>query len=238
MILQSRAIVISALKYGDNGLIVKMFTEASGIRSYLVRGALKSGKGKMRSAYFQPLTLLDVVANHKDKGGLEYLKEVKLLLHYQSLQTDIKKSTIVMFLSEVLNTAIREEEPDSSLFTFLLTALQWLDHHEEVANFHIGFLINLSKYLGFYPEGSNTDLPFFDLREGEFAQHTLNEHIEGRQLELFKQFLGTDFDGLEAIRMNKHQRRDLIRSLISYFQLHLQGFKEPRSLTVLNEVFN
>lgn len=238
MILQSRAIVISALKYGDNSLIVKMLTETSGIRSYMVKGVLSSKKGKFKPGYFQPLTLLEIVASHKDKGGLEYLREVKILLHYQSLQTDIRKSTIVMFLSELLNSALQEEEANDPLFEYLLASFQWLDHHETVANFHIAFLINLSRYLGFYPDSSKQDLPFFDLREGEFTSHTLHEVLEGEQLEAFKLFLGTNFEGLEAIKMNKSERRELLKSLITYFKLHLQGFREPRSLIVLNEIFN
>lgn len=238
MIIHSQAIVVSAIKYGDNSLIVKLFTRALGLRSYLVRGVLSSRKGKMKSAYFQPLTQLEIVASHKDKGGLEYLKEVKLFLHYQTLQADIRKSTMVMFLSEVLNSALQEEEPNEPLFEFLSTAFQWLDHHREVANFHIAFLMHLSRYLGFYPEDSNTDLPYFDLREGEFTAQTLNETIYGELLEKFVLFLGTDFDGMSMIKMNKHQRRELLKLLVSYFQLHLQGFKEPRSLSVLNDVFN
>lgn len=238
MILQSRAIVISALKYGDNGLIVKMLTETSGVRSYLVRGVLGSKKGKFRSGYFQPLTLLEVVATHRDKGGLEYLKEVKLLLHYRTLQTDIRKSSIVMFLSELLNVVLREEEADVSLFAFLMAYFEWLDHHDDIANFHIAFLIHLTRYLGFHPEISRIELPVFDLREGEFTNNTLHESIEGEQLEKFKAYLVTDLEGTIRIKMNKHQRRDLLKSLITYFQLHLQGFREPRSLAVLNEIFN
>ncbi|MBL7471917.1 DNA repair protein RecO [Robertkochia sediminum] len=238
MIEQSRAIVISALKYGDNGLIVKMLTETSGIRSYLVRGVLGSKKGKFRIGYFQPLTLLEVVATHKDKGGLEYLKEVKLLQHYRTLQTDIRKSAIVMFLSELLNGVLREEEEDVSLFTFLMTCFEWLDHHDDVANFHIAFMIQLSRYLGFYPEISGAGLPMFDLREGEFTTNTLHETITGEQLEKFKAFLVADIEESALIKMNKHQRSEMLRSLITYFQLHLQGFREPRSLNVLNEIFN
>lgn len=238
MIEQSRAIVISAIKYGDNALIVKMLTDTAGIRSYLVRGVLGAKKGKFRSGHFQPLTLLEVVASHKDKGGLEYLKEVKLLQHYRTLQTDIRKSAIVMFLSELLNVALKEEEPDLSLFTFLMTWFEWLDHHEDIANFHIAFLIHLSRYLGFHPEISRADLPVFDLREGEFTENTLHESIDGVQLEKFRSFLVADIEASADIKMNKQQRGALLKSLITYYRLHLQGFREPRSLAVLNEIFN
>ena len=238
MILQTHAIVISAIKYGDNSLIVKMLTESSGVRSYLVKGVLSSRRGRFKAGYFQPLTLLEVVVNHRDKGGLEYLREVKLLQHYTSLQTDIKKSTVVMFLSELLNSALQEEEANPGLFSYLQASFEWLDHHEQAANFHIAFLINLTRYLGFYPEDSNMGLPFFDLREGEFARNTLNECIQGEELECFKALLGINFDAIDAVKMNKMQRRSLLKSLISYFQLHLQGFREPKSLIVLNEIFN
>src|SRR5690606_29780945 len=87
-----------------------------------------------------------------------------------SLHTHILKSSIVMFLSEVLSATLKEEEANPTLYEFLETTLQWLDHESEFANFHILFLIKLSKHLGFYPETTNQDLPYFDLRSGTFEQ--------------------------------------------------------------------
>ncbi|WP_046743273.1 DNA repair protein RecO [Kordia zhangzhouensis] len=238
MIVTTKAIVISTIKYGDAGIIVKCFTASDGIKSYLLRGILKSKKGKLKIAYFQPLMQLEIVANHKNKGSLEYIKEVKTVYPYTSIHTTIAKSAIVLFLSEILNFSIQEEEKNESLFAFIENALQWLDIHDEVANFHIFFLIHLTKYLGFYPETAHIHKNYFDLYEGQFFdESTLNECISGENLTLFKRLLGIKFDEQHTIALSSHRRNEILAIFIQYFKLHLQGFRQPKSMEVLHEVF-
>ena len=238
MIVSTKAIVISTLKYGDTSLIVRCFTASNGIKTYLLKGVLASKKGKIKAAYFQPLTLLEIVANHRDKGTMELLKEVKVSYPYQSIHSDIKKNALTFFLSEIINVSIREEETNKALFEYLETSLQWLDTHPDVSNFHISFLLNLTKYFGFYPDDSDKHLPFFDLMEGEFTDQPSLNTITDEDLTLLKSFLGIKFDNLHLIKMTKTQRHSLINLLITYFELHLLGFKKPKSLAVLNDVFN
>ena len=102
MVVSTKAIVISKIKYNDSDLIVKCYTASLGIRSYMVRNVLKSKKGKIRPAYFQLLSLLQIEADHKDSRSLNYLKEVRLYKPYDSLHTNIFKSTVLLFLSEIL----------------------------------------------------------------------------------------------------------------------------------------
>lgn len=235
----TKAIVLSALKYGDTSLIVKAFTASDGIKSYLLKGVLSSKKGKLKSAYFQPLTQLEIVANHRNKGTLETLREAKVFYHYQTLYADMAKNAMTLFLAELLGNSIREEERNDELFQFLQASLQWLDMHNEIGNFHLVFMLSLSKYLGFYPDVYQIDKPYFDLAEGEFTGNdSLNPMLKGENIYYFKTFLGINFDAVHTIKMNKSNRQELLKSLILYFELHLQGFRKPRSLAVLNEVFN
>jgi DNA repair protein RecO (recombination protein O) len=237
VIVSTRAIVISAIKYGDSSLIVKCLTAKAGMRSYLLRGIRKSKKGKIKAAYFQPLTLLEIVANHKDKGTLETMREAKVSYPYKSVQTDIRKNAIAFFIAEVLSDAIYEEEDTEAMYPFIEKALKWLDQHSEVSNFHIAFLLMLSRYLGFYPDDTHKDLPFFDLQEGAFTTTITSTAIQDENLQAFKLFLGIIFDDLHNISLTKKQRGALLNILITYFELHLQGFKKPKSIVVLNEVF-
>lgn len=235
----TKAIVLSALKYGDTSLIVKAFTASDGIKSYLLKGVLSSKKGKLKSAHFQPLTQLEIVANHRNKGTLETLREAKVFYHYQTLYADMAKNAMTLFLAELLGNSIREEERNDELFQFLQASLQWLDMHNEIGNFHLVFMLSLSKYLGFYPDIYQIDKPYFDLVEGEFTGNdSLNPMLKGENIYYFKTFLGINFDTVHTIKMNKSNRQELLKSLILYFELHLQGFRKPRSLAVLNEVFN
>jgi DNA repair protein RecO (recombination protein O) len=238
MLVTTKAIVIATIKYGDSSVIVKCFTASDGIKSYLLRGILKSKKGKLKIAYFQPLTQLEIVANHKNKGSLEYIKDVKTVYPYATIHTQITKSAIALFLSEILNYSIQEEEKNEALFEFIENALQWLDMNDEIANFHLVFLTNLTKYFGFFPETKNIHRAYFDLQEGQFFDNsTLNQCVSGENLTCLKQLLGIKFDAQNTIKLSSQRRNELLAIFIQYFKLHLQGFRQPKSMEVLHEVF-
>lgn len=235
----TRAIVLSSLKYGDTSLIVKAFTLSDGLKSYLLKGILASKKGKLKTAYFQPLTQLEIVATHRNKGTLESIREAKVDYHCLTLYTDIAKNAMTFFLAEMLGNSIHEEECNEGLYYFLRASIQWLDTHNEISNFHIYFLLELTKYLGFYPDVSNISAPHFDLIEGEFSDtQSLNPILSGQNLAYFKSFLGINFDAIQTVKMKKIDRQELLKSIVLYFELHLQGFRKPKSLDILNEVFS
>ena len=236
MLIKTKAIVFSTVKFQEKSLIVKCFTESNGIKTYFVPNAFSSSKNNRKIAYFQPLTILEIEANHKNKGTLEHFKEIKLATSYQTIPNDIYKSTIVIFISEVVHHCIHEEEKNTELFHFLETALLWLDTHEEVANFHLILLIQLTKFLGFYPDSSNSSNSFFDINEGNFVPHqTLNSISETETL-LFKKLLELKFNTPQKIFTASH-RQLLLKILLQYYAIHLDGFKKPKSLEVLKEVF-
>lgn len=235
----TKALVLSAIKYGDTSLIVKAFTASDGLKSYLLKGVLSARKGKLKAAYFQPLTQLEIVAVHRNKGTLESIREAKVHYHYQTLHVEMAKNAMTIFLAELLANSVKEEEQNEELYNFLEATLQWFDINPTIANFHLFFMLALTKYLGFYPDIEGLDKPYFDLLEGEFVQtENLNPLIKGENLYYFKLFLGTNFDDVKEIKMKKTNRQNLLKSLIVYFELHLQGFRKPRSLAVLNEVFS
>lgn len=195
-------------------------------------------RGKLKVAHFQPLTQLELVAVHRNKGTLESIREAKVYCPYSSLYTDVVKSAMTQFLAEMLCNCIREEERNQDLYHFLETTLQWLDTHDNIANFHLFFLLSLSKYLGFYPDTSHPDYSYFDLLEGEFVNvPTLSPMMSAEVSGHFKRFLGSDFENIHRIRMKKWDRQVLLEQIVLYFELHLQGFRKPRSLAVLHEVF-
>tara|TARA_R110002072_G_scaffold96968_5_gene213075 strand:+ start:1044 stop:1769 length:726 start_codon:yes stop_codon:yes gene_type:complete len=235
----TKAIVISAIKYSDTSLIVKLYTKEIGLVSYLLKGILKSKKGKLKTAYFQPLTQLNIVASHQKNRNLQILKEAQVIHVYNSLHTTIVKQSIVMFVSEILSSAIQEEENNSLLYDYLERSFIWFDSHEQISNFHLLFLLNLTKFLGFYPDTFDSHLNGFHLEEGLFTEN-MNEKeiIKADELIQFKKLLGINFDSVENINFTKIQRQKLLQTLIRYFELHLGGFRKPKSLAVLETVFS
>ena len=238
MLVKTRAIIIHSIRYREADLIVKAYTKSNGLKSYLVRGVLKSKKGKLRASMFQPLTILDLEANHKDKGTLENIREAKVNPAYQTLTGNIYKSSIAMFLAEVLHQAIQEEEQNQALYQFLEESFLWLDTNEKYANFHLLFMVKVSSFLGFYPHQYDPDLPYFNLLDGEYQLDDTNKYcIQNENSELLKQFLLVNYDEVPGIKLNQSKRKNFIEMLILYFELHLHGFKKPRSLDILHQLF-
>ncbi|MBF6609300.1 MAG: DNA repair protein RecO [Flavobacterium sp.] len=235
MLVKTKAIVISALKFQEKSLIVKCFTQTDGVKSYFVRDAFSHRKNNQKIAYFQPLTLLEVDAVHKNKGTLETFREIRLSSAYLTVNTDIVKSTIAMFLSEVLHHSIREEENNSGLFEFLESALLWFDAHERTPDFHLILMLEITRYFGFYPaQGSVGD--YFEMIEGTFSPDFALTCLTAEDTALLKRLLSVRFN--DATGFNSIQRQSLLNILIDYYSFHLDGFKRPKSLDVLKAVFS
>ena len=176
----------------------------------------------------QKIVVLDlsyVLNNSKaGKNAQDFLKE--------SYNNNLKKYAD-------MEKALKEEEQNEALFSYIEAALNWLDISQDYSNFHLLFLLKLTKYLGFYPDTTHMDLSYFNLVEGAFDFNKTHEQfILGEDLDLFKTLLGTNFDALDAIKMSSNQRQRFLIILLKYYELHLIGFKKPKSLQILNEVFN
>jgi DNA repair protein RecO (recombination protein O) len=237
MLVKTKAIVISSIKYQEKSLIVKCFTLSDGLKSYFVRDAFSSRKSNQKIAYFQPFSILEIEAVHKNKGTLENFKEIKLAIPFQTIHNTITKSTIVLFLSEMMHYSIHEEEENEALFTYLETALLWLDAHDDMANFHLIFLLEATKYLGFYPDITDIDLPYFEMTEGVFTPFHAISSLSQHETQLFKKLLSLKFES-DLKTFHVIERQLLLKILIDYYSFHLEGFRKPKSLDVLKEVFS
>lgn len=237
-VVHTQAIVIHVLKYSDTSLIVKLYTASDGLKSYMLRGVLNAKRRGIKAAYFQPLSLLSVVAQHKNNQNLHTLKEVHIATPCTQLYTHMVKQTIVMFLSEVLSSCIQEEEANEGMFQFIEQGILWLENNDSVANFHLVFLMNLTSFLGFYPDTSDNNASYFDLLEGTFSDSPIGaEQISGNALQQFSKLLHQTFELSSELSFSKKERQFVLDILMRYYQLHLEGFRKPRSIAVLETLF-
>ena len=155
-------------------------------------------KSRLKKQYFQPMTLLEVECDVRQRVQLQKLKDARLSTPYVSIPFVPEKLAQSLFVAEFLYHALRSEQQNEPMYAFVSGAMQWLDAAVAgYANFHLAFLMRLSRFLGFYPnleergerreirgevtierggrkeergEGSGGPEPelFFDLREGHF----------------------------------------------------------------------
>jgi len=236
MVIQTKAIVLQAIKYQDKSLIVKCLTKEVGMQTFFVRNAFAKGKNAQKIAYFQPLMLLDLAFEFKNKGGMEYLREIKVDQVYHSIYYDFAKNSIALFVSEILSMVVREQEQDEQFYAFIEAALLWLDTHEETANFHLLLLLELTKYLGFFPDVSAVECHYFDWYEGVFTNLHVANCFDAEETFLFKRLLQLGFESDQRI-FSSRDRNTLLALLLKYYEAHFSGFKKPKSLEILKEVF-
>lgn len=234
----TRAIVLQSVKYSESSLIVRMYTEGKGLKSFMIRGAFKP-KAKIRAAVVQQMNLVELVASGRDRQGLHHIREIRAEYPYQSLPYDIRKSSVCLFINEMLCRAIRHEEPDAALFAFLRNSLQWFDETKDVAlNFHLWLCLHLTRFLGFYPSRHHNRGLVFNLMEGTFQQEALlnNPCIEPPDSAYFESLLNCTLEELPAKVIPQAVRSRLVLQIINYYKLHINDFGEIRSAKVLAEV--
>jgi len=241
MLHKTRGIVFKTTNYGESSVIVQVFTEKFGLQSYIING-VKKPRAKIHRNMLQPLYLLDMVVYHKAGGNLQRVSEVKTDPILQSIPYDTVKTAIVMFLNEVLYKAVKHQATDENLFGFIFHGVEWLEHQQSgVANFHLLFLLKLTRYMGFYPEvNQDADADFFDLKEGLFKRykpaHTL--YLSAPHTQNFNLLLQASFDGLEQLKLSNDERRYLIEKLLLYYTLHIENFGNIQSHQILEEVLS
>jgi DNA repair protein RecO (recombination protein O) len=226
MLQKTRGLVLNFLRYRETSVIVHIYTEEFGIQSYIENG-VRSSKGRNKAALFQPLTLLDLVVYHKEKGGIQRLSEAKISHPFRSIPFEFAKSSIGLFLTEMLSKTLKEESSNPPLFHFLTDSVLWLDEATAgYENFHLVFLLQLAAFLGFAPDS------------GIQIADQLREHglpvFDDEALRLLDALTTATYD--RSPTMGRAMRNYLLELLLKFYDLHLDGLGEIKSLPVLQEV--
>ena len=236
----ARGVVIGTLKYGEKGMVVQMLTSTLGRQSYMVQG-LGSRRGRgARPALFQPMFALEFEGLESPKMELHRRGEVHAGIVLHSIPFDVKKSSIALFMAEVLYRLVKESEANAMLFDFVWGSVEALDTAAEgVANFHLWFLSNLCRFLGFSPGNEYMPDAWFDTAEGVYtAAAPPCEHAMSQENALiFRDMLECDVRYLGEIGLNRRQRVDFLAALLAYYGYHLDTIHSVQSVRILQEVF-
>ena len=237
-ILETKAIVLSSLKYGETSLIIRCFTQEFGLKSFIAKGVF-SKKKRNTSLYF-PLSEIDLSFQPKsNEQQLVFLKSAQASYYYESLHFHPIKSAIVFFLAEILNLVLKEESSNQEVYFYIEHSLKEFDQKkEDFADFHLIFLLQLSHFLGFYPN-LEQDGNLFDLENGFFSNSNSSINmLKANETVLFKKLLELNFTEDSKNTFNQSQRSLLLEILVKYYQIHTTNFKKPKSLQVLHELFS
>ena len=241
MLHKTRGIVFHVTDYSESSVVAKIYTELFGLQSYLINSVRKKNP-KVKPTVLQPLALIDLVIYHKERNGLQRLSEVSNNPALKSIPFDIRKSSSILFMNEVLLKSVKEEEANLSLFGFIFNSVQLMDMQDKIhSDFHLVFLIQLTKYLGFYPQENFSEATdVFNLQDGIFQEDApvLPAFISHPLSEYFYQLLKSSLNYSDDPKIPIQYKRQLIEKILEYYELHISGFGNVKSHKVLEEVWS
>lgn len=221
-------------------MIAYLLTDLRGRETYMIQGVRSSRSKGNKAAFFQPMFLLEFEGVLSPHAQMHRMKEVQNLIPLRNIVFDVRKSTISLFMAEVIYRMIREEEANPPLFDFICSATQALEQMEEgVSNFHLWFLVQFSAYLGFYPGNEYTPGSYFNIQSGLFCP-SMPAHMNAMKPDtatILGELMSCEANELGRLQMSYNDRQKFLESLLSFFSFHFDSIHSVQSLKILREVF-
>ena len=238
---KTKGIVLHTYKYGDSSIVVHIYTEQFGRQAYLIKGAFGK-KANIKANLFQTLNLLELEVYRKPGNELQKLKEAINFPVYSNIPFNPIKGTISLFIAEMLFRVLREEEANARLYEFISNSFQLFDlETSNVADFHLIFLMQLTKFIGFYPLNNISEHDtIFDLMNGRFISQIPMHgyYLQNIEANTFSSLIDKSYSTMAEMKYTKETRINLLQNLIQYYKLHVSGMGNVKSLQVLKEVFS
>ncbi|EFZ38240.1 DNA repair protein RecO [Hoylesella oralis ATCC 33269] len=241
MLIKTKAIVFHSLKFGDAQLIVDLFTEACGRVSF-IQQISKNPKAKIKKQFFQSLTILEIEFDFRQNAKLQRLKNARIETPFSNIPFDPYKLTILLFLADFLYYSTRSEQQNEPLFRYIEASIKWLDASQgNIANFHLVFMMRLSKFIGFFPNLDNHDHNiYFDLRNACFtASAPLHpDFLHPEEAARIHTLTRMNYESMHLFKMTREQRNRCAEIILSYYRFHIPNFPELKSFHILKELFS
>lgn len=241
MLERTVGVVLHQVKYNDENVIVDIYTQEHGNLGFLVKTP-KQKRNNVKTLLLRSLNILEIDFDYRPNQSLQRIRDMKLHISYDSLPYDPIKSTLALFLSEFLYYTLKHEVKNQALFGYLCNSLQWLDRSQRgLANFHLVFLLRLTRFLGFWPNVHNYKQgEVFDMREAIMTDNLPfhNQYLSTGESAFLPLLLRMDYASMHLFRFSREQRSLVLDKLTDYYRMHIPEFPELKSLDVLRAVFS
>ncbi len=241
MLHKTRGIVLYSLNYSDKYKIIHLYTEEFGRIPYLVTKS-RGKKSRVSSSLFHPFAILDLEVEHQPLREIQRIREAATAMVPDSIPYNPVKMPVVMFLAEFMFRVVKDVQPNKALFNFICRSIEIFDLAETgLANFHMVFMIQLSRFLGFYPNAEDYEPGmFFDMQSGVFVRYKPNHpyFLNPDDSRVFRLLLRMNYENMQAFAFSRHDRVNIIQRILEYYRVHFASLTELKSLEVLTEVFD
>lgn len=230
-------LILRTVNYSETSVICDIYTKDLGLQGYILSGVRKAGS--RMGSIVRPMFWVELVAYRQEGKDLHRIREIKPAFNYTRLPFEVLRSSIALFVTEIIQKTVRQGGADAELFAFFLETYRHLDNLPAgLPNLHLWFLVRFAEHLGFMPEDTYFEGSWFDYTEGCFlAEPPLHGHHFGQEnSRLLHLLLQAAPEQLAQIALPAAQRRDLLARLLQFYTYHIDNFPLIHSHTVLQTV--
>jgi DNA repair protein RecO (recombination protein O) len=228
-------IVIKVIKYGESSAICHIYTQELGLIGFHIPAVFNGkGKGKIKSAYLQPLQLLEISFNYNKTKNLQSLGEASCpfifnLTHYQN-------QAFYHVICELLQQSLKENEINIPLFKYLHQSL--LPSINNPLHFWAlpSTMVILLYFHGCAPNvDSYQSHSLLDLNEGIYRTQLLslkNSAMESSSAAIYLLLK----DEKDLLPLDAKLRTEVIDDLERYYKVHINEYLELKSRAIWGEL--
>lgn len=227
-------VLLKKLDYSETSLILHFFTLEQGFQAFIFQGGKKK-KGNILHA----LSLVEISSFSRKDSDLGKITQVNPTYVPQSILYNPLKSGIAFFMTEVLASVLRDSDADKNIFDFIEHEVKWIDSSDELTNYPLWFLLRLAEKLGIGIQNKENG-KIFNLKEGTISNQTPSSpyFVNNESIAYLVELMSSEKTSFLAMPIPKVIRKELLDVLISYYQFHYHNFKEPKSIKVIQTVFD
>jgi DNA repair protein RecO (recombination protein O) len=237
--MSTKGVVFHCMDYSETSIIARVYTEQLGLQSYIAKGVRKKG-ARIKRNLFAPLSIIQLVANHKEGEGMRVLRDASCEFQLNSIATDMAKTAVSIYISELLTRSFSAQMADPNLYGFIEDAVLNLDRATgSIAGFPLAFTIGLTQFLGFDPHNNfSSEDTYFDMVEGNFCPHPPDHlyYLSSPLSNSLSEVLTALNAGVVSIVTDYATRGILLAKMLEYFRIHIPSFGEIKSVQVLSDV--
>lgn len=247
MTLSTQGLVLHTTKYGETSVIAKVFTRQRGLCSYILKG-VRSHNGRNKQNLLQPLSHLEMTVYDNSKKELQYIKEMHPSAHYNNINNDGAKMALIFFIDEVLYKSLKEGEPNTQLFDYIVKQLQRIDSDDSnLSTMPLDVMFHTAAHLGIAPmDNYSAKRPLFNLKEGRFlpapSPTSISDNanddyfLDATSSSHFHNCLSCYMSHSPMPSLSSKQRCETLNNLLEYYHIHFPDFRNFKSHEVLHSV--
>jgi len=226
MIIHTSAIVLKSFPYGDTSLIARCFSKDQGKISLIIKGART--KKSSKTAYFEPLSHIDIIYHHKPNRELQMVSKVSFIDYWSNILSDLRAVTLSVAILELTDKTLSFEDPHPNLFSTLKNVLQAFNERSSDPNLLFWFYeCALLSHLGFKPNLNNHDFPGMSLP---------NLNDGSNSILILSSLLSERLDNLPRNPITKNERKIISKYLWMLLCYHFEGIHKVKSLKVTRNI--